>query len=32
MIVSVALFEIFIPHAQSLKDKRMALRRIKDRS
>lgn len=31
MRVAVLHIEIFIPHAQSLKDKRMVLRRIKDR-
>lgn len=31
MIVSVALFEIFIPHAQSLKDKRMVVRSLRDK-
>jgi len=31
MRVAVLHVEIFIPHAQSLKDKRMVLRRIKDR-
>ena len=31
MLVVVALFELFIPHAQSLKDKRMVVRSVKDR-
>jgi len=31
MIVSVALFEIFIPHAQSLKDKRMVVRSLREK-
>ena len=31
MIVSVALFEIHIPHAQSLKDKRMVVRSLRDK-
>ncbi len=31
MIVGVLSIELFIPHAQSLKDKRMVLRSIKDR-
>ena len=31
MIVSVALFEIFIPHAQSLKDKRMIVRSLREK-
>jgi uncharacterized protein YlxP (DUF503 family) len=31
MIVGVLSVELFIPHAQSLKDKRMVLRSIKDR-
>ncbi|MGH9421926.1 MAG: DUF503 domain-containing protein [Thermoanaerobaculia bacterium] len=31
MIVSVALFEIHIPHAQSLKDKRMVVRSLREK-
>ena len=31
MVVAVLSVELFIPHAQSLKDKRMVLRRVKDR-
>ena len=31
MIVGLLSVELFIPHAQSLKDKRMVLRSIKDR-
>ena len=31
MIVGVLSVELFIPHAQSLKEKRMVLRSIKDR-
>jgi uncharacterized protein YlxP (DUF503 family) len=31
MIVAVALFEVFIPHAQSLKDKRMVVRSLRDK-
>jgi uncharacterized protein YlxP (DUF503 family) len=31
MIVSVALFEIFIEHAQSLKDKRMVVRSLREK-
>ena len=31
MIVSVALFEIFIPHAQSLNDKRMVVRSLREK-
>jgi len=31
MIVSVALFEIFIPHAQSLKDKRMVVKSLREK-
>jgi uncharacterized protein YlxP (DUF503 family) len=31
MIVAVALFEIHIPHAQSLKEKRMVVRSLRDR-
>lgn len=31
MIVAVALFELHIPHAQSLKDKRMVVRSVRDR-
>ncbi|HXG58864.1 MAG TPA: DUF503 domain-containing protein [Thermoanaerobaculia bacterium] len=31
MIVSVALFELHIPHAQSLKDKRAVVRSLRDR-
>ena len=31
MIVAVALFEIHIPYAQSLKDKRMVVRSLRDR-
>ncbi len=31
MIVALLSVELFIPHSRSLKDKRMVLRRIKDR-
>lgn len=31
MIVGLLSVELFVPHAQSLKDKRMVLRRVKDR-
>jgi hypothetical protein len=31
MVVALLLVELHIPHSQSLKDKRMVLRRIKDR-
>ncbi len=31
MIVAVALFELHIPHAQSLKDKRMIVRSVRDK-
>ena len=31
MVVALLSVELFIPHAQSLKDKRMVLRSIKDR-
>jgi uncharacterized protein YlxP (DUF503 family) len=31
MIVSVALFEIHIPYAQSLKDKRMVVKSLRDK-
>jgi uncharacterized protein YlxP (DUF503 family) len=31
MVVGLLSVELFIPHAQSLKDKRMVLRSIKDR-
>ena len=31
MVIGVLSVELFIPHAQSLKDKRMVLRSIKDR-
>jgi uncharacterized protein YlxP (DUF503 family) len=31
MIIAVLSVELFIPHAQSLKDKRMVLRSIKER-
>jgi len=31
MIVSVALLEIFIPHAQSLKDKRTVVRSLREK-
>lgn len=31
MVIAVLSVELFIPYAQSLKDKRMVLRRIKDR-
>ena len=31
MIVAVALFEIHIPHAQSLKDKRMVVRSLREK-
>jgi uncharacterized protein len=31
MIIGLLSVELFIPHAQSLKDKRMVLRSIKDR-
>ena len=31
MIVAVALFEIHIPHAQSLKEKRMVVKSLRDR-
>ena len=31
MVVAVLSVELFIPYAQSLKDKRMVLRRVKDR-
>ncbi len=31
MIVAVALFELHIPHAQSLKDKRMVVRSVRDK-
>lgn len=31
MVVAVLSVELHIPHAQSLKDKRMVLRRVKDR-
>ena len=31
MIVAVALFELHIPYAQSLKDKRMVVRSLRDR-
>jgi uncharacterized protein YlxP (DUF503 family) len=31
MIVSVALFEIHIPHAQSLKEKRMVVKSLRDK-
>ena len=30
-VIALLTLEIFIPHAQSLKDKRMVIRRIKDR-
>ncbi len=31
MVIAVLSVELYIPHAQSLKDKRMVLRSIKDR-
>jgi uncharacterized protein YlxP (DUF503 family) len=31
MVVGLLTIELHIPHAQSLKDKRMVLRRVKDR-
>jgi uncharacterized protein YlxP (DUF503 family) len=31
MVIAVLIVELHIPYAQSLKDKRMVLRRIKDR-
>jgi uncharacterized protein len=31
MVIAVLSIELFIPHSQSLKDKRMVLRSIKDR-
>ncbi len=31
MLVCVALFELHIPHAQSLKDKRMVVRSVRDK-
>jgi uncharacterized protein YlxP (DUF503 family) len=31
MLVCVVLFELYIPHAQSLKDKRMVVRSLRDR-
>ena len=31
MFVTVALFELHIPHAQSLKDKRMVVRSVRDK-
>lgn len=31
MIVAVALFELYIEHAESLKDKRMVVRSLRDR-
>lgn len=31
MVIAVLSVELFIPYSQSLKDKRMVLRRIKDR-
>ena len=31
MVIGVLSVELHVPHAQSLKDKRMVLRRIKDR-
>jgi len=31
VIVAVALFELHIPHAQSLKDKRMVVRSVRDK-
>jgi uncharacterized protein YlxP (DUF503 family) len=31
MVIAVLSVELFIPHSQSLKDKRMVLRSIKDR-
>jgi uncharacterized protein YlxP (DUF503 family) len=31
MIVAVVLFELHIPHAQSLKDKRMVVRSVRDK-
>jgi uncharacterized protein len=31
MLVAVALFELHIPHAQSLKDKRMVVRSVRDK-
>lgn len=31
MIVAVGLFELYIPHAQSLKDKRMVVRSVRDK-
>ncbi len=31
MIVAVALFELHIPHAQSLKEKRMVVRSVRDK-
>ncbi|MBM3820296.1 MAG: DUF503 domain-containing protein [Acidimicrobiia bacterium] len=31
MVIALLSVELFIPHAQSLKDKRMVLRRVKDR-
>ncbi len=31
MLVSVALFEIHIPHAQSLKDKRMVVKSLREK-
>ncbi len=31
MIIAVALFELHIPHAQSLKDKRMVVRSVRDK-
>jgi len=31
MLICVALFELHIPHAQSLKDKRMVVRSVRDK-
>jgi uncharacterized protein YlxP (DUF503 family) len=31
MVIAVLSVELYIPHSQSLKDKRMVLRRVKDR-